>query len=716
MAEDRTAQGPRGAAPATLEVHPVTFGKLVQRPQGPVVAGVEHAITSSAAGLPRDVTDLCRPDLLVPADANPLHTVEPWAQAAGGLFIVPVLRAGAAPSERLWSVVGRLRPYTERGVGQGGRPATLVTAWPLPGGLFARFASTLVPVLGQHLAVEPELGTSPSRERFARPHLVLPLEPPKALRIADVPPAALVMLDALRRGEPTRWTRATFADEAAFLTCLGILLRLIPLLGGRAEPRAMLSASSGLAIGADSFLVSYVQDEPASPNEPAKLPQAWQSALARSPDEAVEAVAERAARDVGDSRLVEPRADPSALLFGHAGAHEGRWAGDCLADAVHYYRDPGYVAPLRQVVQSLGSRVRAQQTAALPEPARAGFLAASRGAGREGLYRDADPPTQPADASGFARLHDRGMRPAPATPQAAEQVARIAGAFARFSSGVDLAPDEIEALLGEVHALSAPPHDPLMPSLVGHLDAHMPPEHGRWLVVLGAAFSPVLAQAAEPVTLADVGPLLELIFPVQSGRQPPSQRLSAVHAALLAMARRHVLAVEVLDDAEMTLLVDGRHGVDIAPNRIYHAVPAADARARQHVMDVMDRSLVLQAWRPGVRSFADVPMPQRSPAQQLAHYAFRWRNENFVARGAQMPARLVLDALMALLARAGRGEAPQTQVGMLSGLIPTLAAAGYIEALSRQIAVCEEDVRRSTRDAAALQFCAQMRALLEGPR
>ena len=711
MSNDTGSPAATGSG-STVMVHAVAFGKLVQKPNGPVVTGAEHTITSYARDLPRDVSDLCRPDLLVPADANPLHMVETWAQTRGALFIVPVLRprtAQVSSQSRHWCIAGRIRPYTERGIGQGGRPATLVTAWAQAASVWVQAAAQLVPAMATHLAAEPELGTSPAAERFARAPAAVPVAPLQALTVSEIPPAALVMLENLRTGTPTRWSKATFADEQLFLECLGVVYRLIPMLdpltNPRAFPRALLSAASGLAIGSESFLVSYVRDGGATEADSAPMPAAWKKWREQRPNELVDDVLARATKGAAFHPTQEAG---SGHRFSHLGTDGNADDIQDLADALQYYQDPGYVPQLRKNLTA-GRPAPAQgqwdtppfrPITEYPEDAptqrvqpqnffpTAGFAAPRRNP-RIQPTNDEIAPTQPP--GGLQSRLSRAQAVQPVSRRNLNQqeqnlVNIVSDALGRHENGVALHPSDVVELCEAAWHLSQPPAQPLLLDVMGPIEAQLSPDWCRRLTVLGALYSDLLEEAVQPIILTDIGPLLSLLLPARSLTGPGTDLVQQFRERLLARARAFILAMPVLDDQEMTLIVGTLHGSELAPQKLRQMLDPNDRTAFGLFEKLMDRSLTLWAWRSGARDWSEIASAERTPAQRAMTYAFAWRQDNFARNAVILTADLAYDALLGLIERAAFGFPPRTAVADLQPFIPPIAAKRWIEKLDEQIA------------------------------
>lgn len=780
---DRTEPAP-GPAPSTqpaafVTVREVKFGKLVQRPRGPVVTGFEHAITARAADLPPDVVDRCRPDLLIPADANPLQLVEPWAHDAGALVIVPMLRTGVAPDQRLWTIVGRVRPYTERGVGQGGRPATLMTAWPSPAAIWAPSSSALTGVLATALKTEPELSATPIAERMARPPINIPARPPKLANVGEIPRPAIVMLDALIRGVPTKWTRATFPDEQAFLDCLAVVYELIPALPQGAPLRSLLSASTGLAVGPEHFLISYVRDSAPSKSDTAKIPPAWAQYLDRSPGEAVwELVARAKQRGVPTN----PPPDRGQALFGHAGEDGAAWAVEGLARGVNYYRDPAVVpqvirqpalapkpspqlsagtpadrrpaatrSPADDVTQPATARTHVPTRGPLagvsqtvrpaagvpPRPAQAPGLspgptpvasrkrspeeAAQKAQAAFSGFMQAPTPNAPA-APPRATPTGPGARTPPPKPGAnaptpAEQAFLdfVSSWFARFQVNPRVDAVEVNGLLDTVEQLAQESDAQTQARVRQFLNGRISARHLPLIDLLHAAFADELSDDARAQIVPTLGQVLVVLRPLFDSADHMSVRAENVAGKLMHFAVDHMLELRVLDDRELQGLIGGA--------------------AWTVLMPVAGRTDWIEANRPddGVRWAA---LMNRSAALQawrhrftetrskveadVERYCFRWRDEFQAKHGPEDDWQVILDGLEAMVHRTRNGFPPEIRLDELEPVLTKIVQYGIHGSLLAEIDAAQASVLPAQNHAAApatgAAFLGNLRRILSPQR
>ena len=262
--------------------------------------------------------------------------VEPWAHEHGALVIVPLQRADYG--QNLWTIAARVRPYSERGKGKGGRPATLLTAWPMPASSWAEAAPRLLPVIATKLAAKPLLEAAPASERFKGQSIQIEVPQTPLLTIKELPLPAIVMIEALRRRARTLWTKATFLSEAEFLACVSIVYTLVPRLGhDYNEPRALLSVASGLAVGAENFQIRYLRDASRSANEnrSVEIPRKWKELLDKRPEGVIDDLAHLAR-----SEAISKLARTAIPRFGHTSDDGNWWAADALADTLPFYDKP----------------------------------------------------------------------------------------------------------------------------------------------------------------------------------------------------------------------------------------------------------------------------------------------------------------------------------------------------------------------------------------
>ncbi len=648
---DRTAPaGTHGGASASIGE--VKFGKLVQQPRGPVVTGFEHAITSRTRDMPPDIVDACRPDLLVPADANPIQMVETWTQEQGGLVIVPLLRPRVSHADRLWCIAGRIRPYTERGVGQGGRPASMLTAWPLPAQAWAQALPALVAAMGTGLKAEPELASVSSAERMSRAPVPVAMRPPAVSTVSALPRPAIVMLEALRRAKPSRWTRATFPDERAFLDCLAVVCSLIPQVRGGVPPRAFLSASSGLAIGSEHFLISYVRDGMSSSDEKAQISPAWETYVARSPNESVSDLVARAA---AAARPVSMPDDWGRYVFGHAESQDGDYATEGLSMALEYYRNPGYIRPQNHGVDT------ARRNLGQPLP-------------RPGSERDM--PTARVGASIPAPVRRPPGYASPVSPPPSDQARLIA-------RGVTPPGVSPRGFASPQHVTPPPAGPPRSPGGVrppgtspGPIPAGAP---NAWT----AAGPPQRPASAEPWITHYASALRD----VTQATEGEAQRL-AIFPIMEDLVQRMLLE-GVLDNFEMQQLFEWNNATqrDIVgllvewTEQNFTSVTEANG-----LRNVVHRSTALQAWRDRMKATA-AQHTQLSPAERnLAGYAGRWRDRFNVQKGSKWCWDMAADAVAMLIERTTKGYPPVMALGELTLLKPVLQASGYLPTLHARLA------------------------------
>ena len=646
---DRTAPvAPHAGASASIGE--VKFGKLVQQPRGPVVTGFEHAITSRTRDMPPDVVDACRPDLLVPADANPIQMVETWTQEQGGLVIVPLLRPRVSPTDRLWCIAGRIRPYTERGVGQGGRPASMLTAWPLPAQAWAQALPALVAAMGTELKAEPELANVSAAERMARAPVPVSMRPPAVGTVGALPRPAIVMLEALRRAKPSRWTRATFPDERAFLECLAIVCSLIPQVRGGVPPRALLSASSGLAIGSEHFLISYVRDGSPSADEKAQISPAWETYLARS---ASEPLSELVARAAAAARPIPMLDDWGRYVFGHAESQDGEYATEGLSMALDYYRNPGYVRPQNQIVDTVRRNIAQPQ----PRPASERDVQTARVGGpiQAPMRRPpgyASPITPPPSEQ--ARLLARGVTPPGVAPRG----------FASPSASPPPAgqPRSPNAARPPGTAPAPIPISPSARTSVG--PPHRPAYAEPWIAQFAAALRDASHAADGEAQRLAVFPIMEDLI-------------------------QRMLLEGVLDNVEMQQLFEWNNTTqrDIVGNLIEWTEQNYTSPAEANALrNVVHRSTALQAWRDRMKATASQHTPLSPAERNLAGYAARWRDSFNTRQGPQWCWNMAADAIAMLVERTAKGYPPVIDLNELSLLKPVLQASNHLPDLHARVA------------------------------
>jgi len=648
---DRTAPvgGQRGALASIGEVK---FGKLVQQPRGPVVTGFEHAITSRTRDMPPDVVDACRPDLLVPADANPIQMIETWTQEQGGLVIAPLLRPRVSHADRLWCIAGRIRPYTERGVGQGGRPASMLTAWPLPAQAWAQSLPALVAAMGTDLKAEPELASVTAAERMSRAPVPVSLRPPAISTVGALPRPAIVMIEALRRAKPSRWTRATFPDEKAFLDCLAIVCSLIPQLRGGVPPRALLSASSGLAIGSEHFLISYIRDGSPSSDEKAQLSPAWETYLARSP---TEQVSELVARAAAAARPVSMPDDWGRYVFGHAESQEGEYAPEGLSMALEYYRNPGYIRPQNHIVDSVRRNAGQLQPRPLSETDQS--TARVEGTIPAPVRR---PPGYPAPGSpppsDAARLLARRVMPPGVSPRgfASPQQVTPPPAGPPRSPGAVLppgaSPGPIPAVSPQARPSVGPPQRPLSAE--------------PWIASHAAALRDATQTSDGEAQRLAMFPIMENLV-------------------------QRMLLEGVLDNFEMQQLFEWNHATQrdiIGPIVEWAEQNFPTATEANGLRNVVHRSTALQAWRDRMKATPAQHTQLSAAERNLAGYAGRWRDSFNTQKGPQWCWSTAADAIAMLIERTTKGYPPVLAFGELALLKPVLQASSYLPTLHARLA------------------------------
>lgn len=675
-----------GAAPAvrTAHVAEVSFGKLVHKRNGPVISGVEHGITARAASLdgdrpPLDVYDMCRPDLLVPIEANPQRLVEGWAQEQGALVIVPVIRASRTSGlKRTFVIAARIRAYPESGTGQGGRTATMLRAWAVEGDEWCRTASGLLPVLADRLAAEPELVTVPASQRFERPVLEVACPLPAATRVRDVPAAAWVMLDGISRGAPTFWSKHTFPDEEGrsgerkFLETLAIVTLLLP---DTVRAPALLSASSGLALGSQNFLVNFVRDGGPFDEERAAVPPRL---AALRPDDLLATLAARA----GEGLRAGGKAERISL--GHVGADRLGWSVQGLQVATQLYRDgkpPAPAASAARRVRETGRRLAAAVGLDASDMRRIRQLAdwspdrrAQEGddGGRSGVASSLRRLSSMAGRSLVSRVDDVQLPPEMDILRFATNLLGQLPPIGRPASGAAAQPfdrETVELLVKALHDLSAEKAGrPSLDELLAHAPELDSSDLGRLarrrLFVLASFRSRQVERSLRacraPAALTDVAPMLELLGSVPDGAGPFARDLDeTIDEWTLA----HLAELGVMDPGEVDLIVACERFRSI--ERLFDGEEEAIA-ANERAMRALECSMaVVEADTSADDVGAGVRLPQRHARDWLA-----WR-----LRHTRRPADLDpirQEAAIALVRRVVAGHVQSCATARLDGLLRTL--------------------------------------------